>query len=137
MTNSYNSENVDFAIIIAAFGFVLIFWLIAYAISAFLLGRLFKKAGVVQWIAWVPIYNMWKLLQIGGQEGFWAVFALLPFVGFVSIIFIFIAMHNIGKKLGKGDWFVLLAIFLPIAWMIWLGFDDSKWPKNKKHSLEK
>lgn len=116
------------AAIAGAFFFAfLIFSLVAYALGAWLLGRVFKKAGVPQWIAWVPIYNNWKLLEIGGQQGFWAVLALIPFVNIVSLIFTYIAMYHIGKKLGKEDWFVLLAIFVPIVWLIWLGFDNSKW----------
>ena len=79
----------------------------------------------------MPVYNTWKLLEIGGQQGFWAVLALVPFVNIVSAIFVYIAMHNIGKKLGKEDWFVILAIFLPLVWLIWLAFDDSKWAGAK------
>lgn len=118
--------------------FALVFALIAYAVSAWLLGRIFKKAGVPQWAAWVPVYNTWKILEIGGQQGFWAVLALLPVVQIVSAVFIYIAMYRIGKNLGKEDWFVLLAIFVPIIWMGWLAFDDSKWPtdKSKKPSTD-
>ncbi|MDB5177090.1 MAG: hypothetical protein JWN75_758 [Candidatus Saccharibacteria bacterium] len=114
------------------FLFMLVLVIASYAIGAFLLGRLFKKAGIPQWIAWVPIYNTWKLLEMGGQQGFWAVLALIPFLNIVALIFLYIAMYDIGKKLGKEGWFVLLAIFVPIVWLIWLGFDDSKWPNDKK-----
>lgn len=101
--------------------------LIAYAISAFLMGRIFKKAGVEAWKAWVPVYNTWVLLELGDQKGYWAVLALIPFVNLVSIVFIIIAEYHIGLKLGKESWFVLLAIFLPIVWLIWLAVDDSTW----------
>lgn len=117
--------------------FFLIVALISYVITAWLLGRIFKKAGVEQWIAWVPIYNNWKLLEIGGQQGFWAVLALIPFVNIVSAIFTYIAMYHVGKKLGKEDWFVLFAIFLPIVWLIWLAFDDSKWSGAKPVAAKK
>ncbi len=116
--------------------FALIFVAISYAVGAFLMSRIFKKAGAPQWAAWVPVYNTWKLLELGGQQGFWAVLMVVPFVNIVSVIFMYIAMFHIGKKLGKEDWFVLLAIFLPIVWMIWLGFDDSKW-KTKKPAHRK
>jgi len=119
------------AIVGAVFLFVVFFALIAYVITAWLLGRIFKKAGLPQWAAWVPVYNNWKLLELGGQQGFWAVLALIPIVNIIAAIFIFIAMYHIGKKLGKDDWFVLLAIFVPIVWLIWLAFDDSKWQGKK------
>lgn len=108
--------------------FTLLFVALSYAIVAFLTGRVFKKAGVPQWAAWVPVYNYWKLLQLGDQQGFWAILAFVPFLNIVSVIFVYIAMYRIGQKLGKEGWFVLFAIFLPVVWLIWLGYDDSKWP---------
>jgi hypothetical protein len=138
MNDSYNSYNTvtgnDAGIAVAIISglIFLIFFVLSYAITAFLLGRVFKKAGVPQWAAWVPIYNMWKLLELGDQPGFWAVLGIVPFVGLISIIFMYIAMYNIGRKLGKEGWFVIIAIFLPIVWMIWLGYDDSKWPAAQK-----
>lgn len=144
MDREYNyvytdGSTVDPAVSAALIGtiilFALVFALIAYAVSAWLLGRIFKKAGVPQWAAWVPIYNTWKILEIGGQQGFWAVLALLPVVQIISAVFIYIAMYRIGKNLGKEDWFVLLAIFVPIIWMGWLAFDDSKWPTDKTKKL--
>lgn len=112
----------------AVFLFIIVIALTSYVITSWLLGRIFKKAGVKQWIAWVPIYNVWKLLELGNQQGFWAVLAIIPPVNIISAVFTYIAMYHIGKKLGKEDWFVILAIFLPIIWLIWLAFDDSKWP---------
>jgi hypothetical protein len=105
----------------------LVIGLIAYAVSAFLLSRIFKKAGVEAWKAWVPVYNTWVLLELGDQKGFWAVLALVPVVNIVSIVFLIIAEYNIGLKLQKEGWFVLLAIFLPLVWLIWLAFDKSTW----------
>jgi len=131
------SAGVAAVFISVFFVFLLLFIIASYAITAFLLGRIFKKAGVPQWIAWVPVYNTWKLLELGGQQGFWAVLAFLPFVNIVSLVFVYIAMYRIGKNLGKEDWFVLLAIFVPIVWMIWLAFDDSKWPANGEKSVAK
>ncbi len=135
--DSAYASDADPAVVAGVMVFLIIFWIAAYAIGAFLLGRLFKKAGIPQWTAWVPIYNTWKLLEMGGQQGFWAVLALIPFVQFVSLIFIIMAMYHIGKKLGKEGWFVLLAIFLPVVWLIWLAFDDSKWPKAQKTVAKK
>ena len=70
---------------------------------------------------------MWILLELGDQKGFWAVLAIIPFVNIVSAVFMIIAEYNIGLKLGKEGWFVLLAIFLPLVWLIWLAFDKSTW----------
>lgn len=129
----YTPENAAAAVVLGGMFlvFTLILALIGYAVHAFLLGRIFKKAGVDQWIAWVPFYNGWKMLELGGQQGFWAVLAIIPVVNIVSLVFMYIAMYNIGLKLQKEGWFVVLAIFLPLVWVIWLAFDSSKWNESK------
>lgn len=129
------AADVDPAVAAAAISgavmIILIVGIISYVISAILLGRIFKKAGVESWKAWVPIYNTWVMLQIGGQQGFWSILLLIPIVNIVAIVFMYIAMYQIGLKLGKSGAFVLLAIFLPLVWLIWLAFDDSKWHGKK------
>jgi uncharacterized membrane protein len=128
-TTTSNPEAAAAAIAITGgvLAFSLIFIAIAYVIGAIFLGKIFKKAGVESWVAWVPFYNSWKMLEIGGQQGFWAVLAIIPIVNYVSVVFMYIAMYHIGKKLGKDGVFVLLAIFLPIVWLIWLAVDKSIW----------
>lgn len=128
-TTTTNPETTAAVLAVTA-GFILFGLLIAaiiYVVCAIFLGKIFKKAGVKPWIAWVPFYNSWKLLEIGGQQGFWAVLAIIPVVNYVSAVFMYIAMYHIGKKLGKDGVFVLLGIFLPIVWLIWLGADKSTW----------
>jgi hypothetical protein len=128
---NYSSSNVDPAAAAAITAGVIVFMLIVAAVTyilfAIFLSKVFKKAGVPSWIAWVPFYNSWKLLEIGGQQGFWAVLAIIPIVNYVSAVFMYIAMYHIGKKFGKDGAFVLLAIFLPIVWLIWLAVDKSTW----------
>lgn len=121
------SSSLDPAAAVALLLFYIFAIAFAYVINGIFLGLIFKKAGVPQWAAWVPFYSTWKMLEIGGQQGFWAILTILPFVNIVSAIFMYIAMYNIGLKLGKSGVFVLLAIFLPIVWLIWLAVDRSVW----------
>ena len=123
------TPDVDGALVAGLVVSILFFSLVSYVVVAFLLSRIFKKAGVPEWAAWVPVYNNWKLLELGNQPGFWAVLSLIPFVNIVAMIFTYISMYHIGLKLQKAGWFVVIAIFLPLIWLIWLAFDDSKWPK--------
>lgn len=67
------------------------------------------------------------MLEIGGQQGFWAILAIIPFVNIISAVFTYIAMYNIGLKLGKDGAYVLLAIFLPPVWFILMAIDKSPW----------
>jgi len=110
---------------------VMIFMLIAaaivYIITSLSLASIFKKAGVESWKAWVPVYNAWVMLELGGQKGYWAILLLIPVVNIVASIFVLIAMYHVGLKLGKPGEFVLLAIFLPLVWYVWLAVDKSTW----------
>jgi len=107
--------------------FALVIAVVVYVVMAIFLGKIFKKAGIESWKAWVPIYNNWVLLELGDQKGYWAVLAIIPVVNIVAAVFMYIAMYNIGLKFGKEGAFVLLAIFLPLVWMIWLAVDKSTW----------
>ena len=132
-SNSYYSPPTPadaaagFAVFAAFMSFFFLFAVGVYVAVALCMMSIFKKAGVKPWIAWVPFYNHWKLLEIGGQQGFWAVLAVIPIVNIVSAVFMYIAMYHIGKKLGKEGAFVLLGIFLPLVWFIWLAVDKSTW----------
>lgn len=134
LSESLNSTNltdeqaaVILAFLVTIMFMSMIFVAISYVVGALCLMSIFAKAKVKKWIAWVPFYNTWKMLEIGGQQGFWAVLAIVPVVNIVSAVFIYIAQYHIGLKLGKSGAFVLLAIFLPPVWFIWLAVDDSTW----------
>jgi hypothetical protein len=115
------------AFILMIYGIAFIFGIAIYIVTSLCLMKIFAKAGVKPWIAWVPFYNNWKMLEIGGQQGFWSVLTIVPVVSLVSAIYLFIAQYHIGKKLGKGGEFVLFAIFLAPVWYIWLALDKSPW----------
>lgn len=125
--SSSSSTELPAGVAVAMVLMMLVFIVVIYALHAYFLGRIFKKAGVESWKAWVPVYNSWVMLELGGQPGFWAVLAIIPLVNIASAVFMYIAMYHIGLKLGKEGAFVLLAIFLPIVWMIWLAMDSSTW----------
>lgn len=42
---------------------------VTFIVSAWLLSRVFRKAKVARWKAWVPFVNIWKFLNIGGYSG--------------------------------------------------------------------
>lgn len=104
---------------------ILIGFILGYVIYAIILGKIFKKAGIKPSIAWIPVYSNWKLLEMGDQKGFWAIFVF--FFAPVTSVFTLIAMYHIGKKFGKEDWFFALAILVLPAWLLILAFDKSVW----------
>lgn len=146
MSNATTSA-VTLGIIVFMIGIMLI----AYVIIAYLLGRIFTKAGVAAWKAWIPVYSTWVTLELGGQKGWIALLYLVPTIAtllpipqdataalillvaaavcavLVATAFLYIAMYKIGLHFGKDAYFVLWAIFLPIVWYAWLAFDQSAW----------
>ena len=129
-TNASNGTMDDataVALMVIILFATLIIAIVTYVIVGLALMQIFKKAGVKPWIAWVPFYNNWKMLEIGGQAGYWAVLTIVPVISIVSAVFMYIAMYHIGKKLGKDDVFIILGIFLPLVWYIWLAVDKSQW----------
>ena len=106
---------------------LLFFVVVTYVVTSIMLARIFKKAGVASRKAWVPIYSTWATLELGEQKGWWAILFLFPLINLVAIVYLYIAMYRIGLRFGKDEYFVLWAIFLPIAWYAWLAFDHSTW----------
>lgn len=121
------SSSVDAGVFLAMLGLYAVFFVIFYVVYSVFLGMIFKKAGVPAWKAWVPIYNSWIMLELGDQPGWWVLLSFIPFVNIAALVFMYIAMYKIGLKLQKEGWFVILAIFLPIVWLIWLAVDKSTW----------
>lgn len=96
-------------------------------VSIVAMWRIFTKAGEAGWKSLIPIYNAWVFLKLGNQAGWWALVALIPLVNIVSAVFMAIAAYNIGLKLQKEGWWVILYILVPFVWMLILAFDKSTW----------
>jgi len=122
-----DTTSLDAGVIFGLLATYFIFIIALYVVFSIFMAKIFKKAGEDGWKAWVPIYNSWVFLEMGGQKGFWAILALVPFVNIVSVVFMAIAAYQIGLKLQKEGWFVLLYIFASPVWLIWLAVDGSKW----------
>ena len=96
--------------------------------------KIFQKAGLPGWKAWVPFYN--RALSL---------LSLIPFGGaIVLFILMCFSANEISKKLGKSDIFILFplgVVSFGITTMIWLfmaGFGKSEWTDSLgKESLAK
>lgn len=123
-----NLSSAEAALLGTLFIFLIIpLFLASYVVMSLCIMSIFKKANVPGWMAWVPVVNNWKTFEIGGQHGWWALLMLIPFVNIVAAVMFYIAMYHIAIKLGKDGVFILLGIFLPIVWYIWLAVDKSTW----------
>jgi hypothetical protein len=114
--------------IAAVFIISLIFAVAGYLVVSWFLMRIFRKAGVEGWKAWVPFYNSWIFLELGGQQGWLILLHLVPGGGIVATIFGYIASYHVGASFSKpGAGWVVLYIFLPFIWLAIVAFDNSRW----------
>jgi len=122
---------------------VIIFGLIGYVITAFLLMRIFDKAGVRgKWRAWVPIYNWLIFAKLGDFNPWWtlgvvvgaSVLSGVPVLGWILLLVQFVMYvvisWRVGVKLNK-EWYYLLLWLIPglglLIWLAILAFDSSRW----------
>lgn len=87
---STTSSSADELAVLAAVGvgmlvFTILLCIGLYVVQAIFTMKLFKKAKVAAWKAWVPFVNIWAFLQIGGQKGAWT-------LGVIIAVPIYIAM---------------------------------------------
>ena len=106
--------------------------------------KIFQKAGLPGWKAWVPFYNNWIFLQLGGYNGALSLLGLIPGGAIVLFILMCFSANEISKKLGKSDVFILFplgVVSFGITTLIWLfmaGFGKSEWTDSLgKESLAK
>lgn len=91
------------------------------------IAKLFAKAGRPGWAAFVPIYNLCVMAEIGGLAMWWGALVLIPVVGF---IFALVIWFKFFEAFGKGVGYFLAFIFLPIVNIVLLymmGFGSSQY----------
>lgn len=119
--NDFGTVAAFFAIFGLIFVFVFLFAIAAYVVMALALWTFFRKVGVKPWIAWVPFYNTWTWLEVGGQRGWIALLSIIPYGNIVTAVFLYIGMYRTGFAFRKPPAFVVLGIFLPFVWAFILG----------------
>ena len=142
------------AIVMIGIVFLLVMTAVIYIVNSIFLGKVFKKAGLPAWQAWVPLLNSWKMLEIGGKKGYWVLLGFVSTIGsgfirntdsenslvvvaivaiislaaiLVNLIIYVITVHNINLKLQYGAGMTVCAIFLPLIWVIVLGVSKNQW----------
>lgn len=116
------------------FAFLMVMCIIVFAISVFEIvcyWRVFKKAGKNGWEAIIPFYNGWVLFEISGYPGWLILLALtsiIPFVGWIGVIALFVfqilAGISLAKKFGKTDAFGVLLALVPVVGYAILAFSE-------------
>jgi hypothetical protein len=106
------------AFVAAFFMIFLVLGAALYVYFSLCLYLIAKKLNVqAPWTAWIPIVNIWTLLQAAGKPCWWV---LLFFIPFVSIIVIAYVWMCIAENLGRNKWLGLLML-VPIVNLVYIG----------------
>lgn len=92
------------------------------------LAALFTKAAEEGWKAWVPVYNLFTLFELGGLSGWLVLLGFVPIVGQIAyLVFAIIAYHRVNAAFGNGAGMTVLAVLLFPVWTSVLGWGPARW----------
>ena len=103
---------------------VLVVELIIFALWIVGMWKVFQKAGEPGWAAIIPIYNVFVLLKIAGKPAWWIILLLIPFVNFLILIPVSLA---VAERFGKSAGFGIGLWLLPFIFYPLLGFSDARY----------
>ncbi|HEX4442657.1 MAG TPA: DUF5684 domain-containing protein [Galbitalea sp.] len=120
-------SGATFAILVTVyavvFGIEFLVFAAIYIVSGIGFMKLFRKVGVEPWAAWVPFFNTWRMLEVGGQPGALSILQIVPIANYVPAVFQAISAYKVGAAMRKEGAWVVLFIFLPFVWA-WIVGDD-------------
>jgi hypothetical protein len=85
------------------------------------LWKAFEKAGQPGWAAIIPIYNVYIMIKISGNDWWWLILFFIPFINLLAAIKIGL---DVAKGFGQGLGFGLGLVFLGFIFWPLLGFGD-------------
>jgi len=100
-------------------GVMLIVWLAIYVYYALAFMTIASRTGTENaWMAWVPILNLWLMVQIGEKEAWWIILFFIPVLNLVAAIVVTMA---IAERVDKPSWWGIL-IIVPVVNLIVPGY---------------
>src|SRR5690625_2723452 len=86
------------------------------------LARLFPHLGLPASQGWVPVANVWRLLERAGLPG-WLVLLAFVGLGIVPYVALVLAAHRLNAEAGSGTGMTVLAALIPPLWAMMLADD--------------
>jgi signal peptidase I len=94
---------------------------LAFILPAIGLYKMFQKAGIPAWIAWVPILNTWYMLRLTHKPKWWFAAQLVPIAGYIFSIGIYLEFV---RCFGKSKFYQqALTACVPFLYFVYIGFD--------------
>ena len=103
----------------------IIFYVIVYVVESIAPMKVFEKAGVTSWYAWIPFLNTYWITQIATGNGWLFLLCLIPCVG--SLIWCILTAVKLAPAFGKGGGYIVGLIFIPNIMYLVLGFGDAQY----------
>jgi signal peptidase I len=91
-------------------------------LPSFGLAKMFQKAGVASWKAYIPFYNTWVMQELAHRPKHWVLWQFIPVVGWFISPGIFIEFVKLFGRFSLGD-HILAALFAPF-YFPYLGYSD-------------
>ncbi len=92
-------------------------------VSFFGLSKLFTKAGIENWKAFIPFYNFYLLAKLLDKPWWWCLIMLVPGV---NILMYGVYGFNVARAFNKpSNQDLLFASFLPYIFFVKIGYDDT------------
>ena len=99
--------------------FLVVLGLAAYVYMSLALQTIAKKTSTANdWLAWIPIANLFLMLSIAKKPMWWFILFLIPLVGVVMMIIVWMA---VAEARGKPNWWGVLMI-VPLVNLVVPGY---------------
>ena len=103
---------------------VLLVQLVILAIVVAGMWKAFEKADEPGWAAIIPIYNVYVMIKISGNEWWWLILLLIPLINIIAFAKISI---DVAKAFGQGLGFGLGLFALSFIFWPLIGFGDYRY----------
>ena len=103
---------------------VLLVQLVILAIVVAGMWKAFEKADEPGWAAIIPIYNVYVMIKISGNEWWWLILLLIPLINIIAFAKISI---DVAKAFGQGLGFGLGLWLLSFIFWPLIGFGDYRY----------
>jgi len=108
----------------------------SYILEALILQSIYKKAGYSRpWMAWIPIVNVFPMLQLGGHSWTWIFILLIPFLGAIIFLIVYIkSLWRVFEMAGYDGALSLLTLipFVNIIMLAIVAWEKPVYPNVKK-----
>ena len=98
---------------------------VSYVLGAIAYMKIFEKAGVTSWYAWVPFLNIYWLTKIATGNGWLFLLILIPCAG--SLIYLILMAIKLSGAFGCGGGMIALLILIPIVGYYVLAFGGAQY----------